>query len=105
MSNLWNRVANVTWGGDKCVDGSSTGSGGNLIGSDAMNTVAYDSKVNSKVSVPNSPGLIAAGSGPGTGANSAISTFNTVAKASGAAMNVVGGSVALLAVGVAFLLL
>lgn len=105
MSNLWNRVANVTWGGDKCVDGSSTGSGGNLIGSDAMNTVAYDANVNSKVSVPNSPGLVAIGSGPGTGANSAVSTFNTVAKKSGAAMNVVGGSVALLAVGVAFLLL
>ncbi|KAF8851590.1 hypothetical protein BDZ45DRAFT_750549 [Acephala macrosclerotiorum] len=105
MSNLWNRVANVTWGGAKCVDGSSGGSGGNLMGNDALSTIAYDSKVNSKVVVPASPGLVAMGSGPGTGDSSVIATFNSVAKKSGAARNLIGGSVALLAVGVEFLLL
>ncbi|KUJ24278.1 uncharacterized protein LY89DRAFT_713160 [Mollisia scopiformis] len=105
MSNLWNRVANVTWGGATCVNGSSSGSGGNLMGSDAMTTVAYDSSVNSKAVVPASPGLVAMGSGPGTGSDSSVATFNTVAKSSGAVMNVVGGSMGLLAVGAAFLLL
>lgn len=87
-----------------CVDGSSSGSG-SVMGSDAMSTVAYDSKVNSAVVVPTSPGLVAAGSGPGTGADSSVATFNTVAKASGAGVNTVGGCVGLLGVGVAFLLL
>jgi hypothetical protein len=79
MTNLWARAYNATWGGAKCVGGSTTTSDASMPGL-ATDTVAYTTAANTNIKLPDQPGLVAIGSTPGTGANSGIATFKSGAK-------------------------
>lgn len=74
MTALWGRVYNATWGGAPCVSGSTTNSAG-TIPTLATDTVAYSESANLQIQLPAQPGLVAIGSGPGTGENSGVATF------------------------------
>ena len=74
MTALWTRVYNTTWGGAPCVSGSTTSSDG-TIPSLATDTVAYSDSANLRIQLPAQPGLVAIASGPGTGANSGVDSF------------------------------
>lgn len=80
MTNLWGRAYNVTWGGAKCIGGSTTTSDASMPGL-ATDIVAYTTAANTNIQLPDQPGLVAIGSTPGTGADSGIATFKTGAKA------------------------
>lgn len=51
--------------------------------SKATDTVAYDSKVNTAVVLPDQPGLVRIGSTPGTGSGSGVDAFGAAASGTG----------------------
>lgn len=93
QSFLWERAFNATWGGAKCVDGSTINTA-NTMPTKATDTVAYDSKVNTAVVLPDQPGLVPIGSTPGTGAGSSVDAFGAAASgtSTGSSASATGGA-------------
>jgi hypothetical protein len=99
-SKVWARVANVTWGGAKCVSGSTPNSD-NSIGAKTSDAVAYSDKANTGIVLPAQPGLIPIGSTPGTGAGNGFVNSSSGSGSSGGKKKSAGSRLGASTVGLA----